>query len=88
MRTFVLRARAAPTDSKRLLAAVGQEAHTEILAHTQLHNSLVFRGLLNGFEHPVTGVPASPRDSKPASSGEPRRANGATVTRSGFIRRS
>ena len=34
MRTFVLRARAAPTDSARLLASVGQEAHTEILAHT------------------------------------------------------
>lgn len=33
MRTFVLRARAAPTDSQRLLASVGQEAHTEILAH-------------------------------------------------------
>lgn len=33
MRTFVLRARAAPTDSARLLAGVGQEAHTEILAH-------------------------------------------------------
>jgi tRNA (pseudouridine54-N1)-methyltransferase len=37
MRTFVLRARAAPTDSKRLLAAVGQEAHTEILAHTLMN---------------------------------------------------
>ena len=33
MRTFVLRARAAPTESRKLLAAVGQEAHTEILAH-------------------------------------------------------
>src|SRR5690348_17651970 len=30
MRTFVLRARAAPTESRKLLAAVGQEAHTEI----------------------------------------------------------
>jgi tRNA (pseudouridine54-N1)-methyltransferase len=39
MRSFVLRARAAPTDSARLLAGVGQEAHTEILAHT-LMNSL------------------------------------------------
>ena len=34
MRTFVMRARAAPTDSQKLLAGVGQEAHTEILAHT------------------------------------------------------
>ena len=32
MRTFVLRARAAPTDSQKLLASVGQEAHPEILA--------------------------------------------------------
>ena len=37
MRTFVLRARAAPTDSARLLAAVGGEAHTEILAHTLMN---------------------------------------------------
>ncbi|KGM57817.1 hypothetical protein N799_01250 [Lysobacter arseniciresistens ZS79] len=37
MRTFVLRARAAPTDSHRLLAAVGTEAHTEILAHTLMN---------------------------------------------------
>ena len=37
MRTFVLRARAAPTDSHRLLASVGQEAHTEILAHTLMN---------------------------------------------------
>ena len=37
MRTFVLRARAAPTDSTRLLASVGQEAHTEILAHTLMN---------------------------------------------------
>ena len=37
MRTFVLRARAAPTDSARLLASVGQEAHTEILAHTLMN---------------------------------------------------
>ncbi|WP_101926479.1 MULTISPECIES: tRNA (pseudouridine(54)-N(1))-methyltransferase TrmY [Luteimonas] len=29
MRTFVLRARAAPTDSKALLASVGQDAHTD-----------------------------------------------------------
>jgi tRNA (pseudouridine54-N1)-methyltransferase len=37
MRTFVLRARAAPTDSRKLLAGVGQEAHTEILAHTLMN---------------------------------------------------
>jgi tRNA (pseudouridine54-N1)-methyltransferase len=37
MRTFVMRARAAPTDSARLLAGVGQEAHTEILAHTLMN---------------------------------------------------
>src|SRR4249919_3879287 len=37
MRTFVLRARAAPTDSARLLASVGKEAHTEILAHTLMN---------------------------------------------------
>ena len=37
MRTFVLRARAAPTDSQKLLAFVGQDAHTEILAHTLMN---------------------------------------------------
>ncbi|MGV8943686.1 tRNA (pseudouridine(54)-N(1))-methyltransferase TrmY [Thermomonas sp.] len=37
MRTFVLRARAAPTDSQKLLASVGQEAHAEILAHTLMN---------------------------------------------------
>lgn len=37
MRTFVLRARAAPTDSQRLLAGIGQEAHPEILAHTLMN---------------------------------------------------
>ena len=37
MRTFVLRARAAPTDSKKLLASVGQDAHAEILAHTLMN---------------------------------------------------
>ena len=37
MRTFVLRARAAPTDSQKLLAAVGNEAHPEILAHTLMN---------------------------------------------------
>lgn len=36
-RTFVLRARAAPTDSAKLLAAVGQDAHTEVLAHTLMN---------------------------------------------------
>ncbi len=37
MRTFVLRARAAPTHSQKLLASVGGEAHTEILAHTLMN---------------------------------------------------
>lgn len=37
MRTFVLRARAAPTDSRKLLASVGTGAHTEILAHTLMN---------------------------------------------------
>ncbi|MGA9422290.1 MAG: tRNA (pseudouridine(54)-N(1))-methyltransferase TrmY [Rhodanobacteraceae bacterium] len=37
MRTFVLRARAAPTESRKLLACVGQEAHPEILAHTLMN---------------------------------------------------
>ena len=37
MRTFVLRARAASTDSQQMLAAVGQEAHSEILAHTLMN---------------------------------------------------
>lgn len=37
MRTFVLRARSAPTDSAALLAGVGQQAHTEILAHTLMN---------------------------------------------------
>ena len=37
MRAFVLRARAAPTDSQRLLAEVGGDAHTEILAHTLMN---------------------------------------------------
>ncbi|MDV7103790.1 tRNA (pseudouridine(54)-N(1))-methyltransferase TrmY [Vibrio sp. TH_r3] len=37
MRAFVLRARSAPTDSQQLLAAVGNEAHTEILAHTLMN---------------------------------------------------
>jgi tRNA (pseudouridine54-N1)-methyltransferase len=37
VRSFVLRARAAPTDSARLLAAVGTAAHVEILAHTLMN---------------------------------------------------
>ncbi len=37
MRTFVLRARAAPTDSQKLLESVGSEAHTEILAHALMN---------------------------------------------------
>lgn len=41
MRAFVLRARSAPTDSKQLLDSVGQEAHTEILAHTLMNTLFV-----------------------------------------------
>ncbi|MCU0756367.1 MAG: tRNA (pseudouridine(54)-N(1))-methyltransferase TrmY [Xanthomonadales bacterium] len=37
MRSFVLRARAAPTDSRKLLEAVGTGAHVEILAHTLMN---------------------------------------------------
>lgn len=37
MRTFVLRARAAPTDSQALLASIGRDAHSEILAHTLMN---------------------------------------------------
>jgi tRNA (pseudouridine54-N1)-methyltransferase len=37
MRTFVLRARAAPVESRKLLASVGTEAHAEILAHTLMN---------------------------------------------------
>ena len=37
MRSFVLRARAAPTDSQKLLASVGKDAHAEILAHTLMN---------------------------------------------------
>jgi len=37
MRTFVLRARAAATDSTRLLASIGQDAHPEVLAHTLMN---------------------------------------------------
>ncbi|MDF2155861.1 tRNA (pseudouridine(54)-N(1))-methyltransferase TrmY [Vibrio sp. CAU 1672] len=41
MRSFVLRARAAPTTSKALVEGVGQEAHTEILAHTMMNTMFV-----------------------------------------------
>ncbi|QDF67968.1 tRNA (pseudouridine(54)-N(1))-methyltransferase TrmY [Shewanella sp. SNU WT4] len=41
MRAFVLRARAAPTDNQAFLAAVGQDAHTEILAHTLMNTIFV-----------------------------------------------
>ncbi len=37
MRTFVLRARAASTDPRVFLDGVGQEAHSEILAHTLMN---------------------------------------------------
>ena len=37
MRTFVVRARSTPTDSQQLLAEVGKESHTEILAHTLMN---------------------------------------------------
>ena len=37
MRTFVVRARAAPVDGQALLAAVGKDAHSEILAHTLMN---------------------------------------------------
>ncbi len=37
MRCFVLRARSAPTESGKLLASVGTEAHVEILAHTLMN---------------------------------------------------
>lgn len=41
MRTFVLRARAAPTDSHKLLASIGRDAHAEILAHTLMNSIFV-----------------------------------------------
>lgn len=37
VRSFVLRARSAPTDGRKLLASVGGEAHVEILAHTLMN---------------------------------------------------
>ena len=48
MRTFVLRARAAPTDSARLLAGIGGEAHTEILAHTLMNAIFVAQSHRHG----------------------------------------
>ena len=36
-RTFVVRARSAPTESEKFLAAVGSGSHTEILAHTLMN---------------------------------------------------
>ena len=41
MRAFVLRARSTPTDSAGLLAAVGKDAHSEILAHTLMNAMFV-----------------------------------------------
>lgn len=41
MRTFVVRARSAPTDGRQLLDAVGKDAHTEILAHTLMNAMFV-----------------------------------------------
>ena len=37
MRTFVMRARAAPTDSRKLLDSIGTDAHVEILAHALMN---------------------------------------------------
>ena len=37
MRAFVIRARSAPTHSEGFLAAVGTQAHTEILAHALMN---------------------------------------------------
>jgi tRNA (pseudouridine54-N1)-methyltransferase len=37
MRVFILRARSAPTDSAALLDGVGNDAHTEIIAHTLMN---------------------------------------------------
>jgi tRNA (pseudouridine54-N1)-methyltransferase len=41
MRTFVLRARRAPTDGRQFIASVGGEAHVEILAHTLINTLLL-----------------------------------------------
>ncbi|KZZ80810.1 tRNA (pseudouridine(54)-N(1))-methyltransferase TrmY, partial [Oleiphilus sp. HI0133] len=40
-KTFVLRARAAPTDPDAFLAEVGLDAHTEIIAHTLMNAMFV-----------------------------------------------
>lgn len=37
MRTFVVRARSTPTNGQQLLAEVGKDSHTEILAHTLMN---------------------------------------------------
>jgi tRNA (pseudouridine54-N1)-methyltransferase len=37
MRTFILKARAAPVDSQKLLAGIGQDIHPEIIAHTLMN---------------------------------------------------
>lgn len=37
MRAFVVRARSASTDSQQFLTSVGQDAHSEILAHTLMN---------------------------------------------------
>ncbi|WP_087025830.1 tRNA (pseudouridine(54)-N(1))-methyltransferase TrmY [Thaumasiovibrio subtropicus] len=41
MRSFVLRARAASTDSQQMLAGVGEDAHSEIMAHTLMNAMFV-----------------------------------------------
>ncbi len=41
MRTFVLRARAASTDSQQMLAGIGQESHSEIMAHMLMNAMFV-----------------------------------------------
>lgn len=41
MRTFVLRARSAPTNSQMLLDGVGKEIHSEIIAHTLMNAMFV-----------------------------------------------
>ncbi|EGQ8138544.1 tRNA (pseudouridine(54)-N(1))-methyltransferase TrmY [Vibrio cholerae] len=38
MRSFILRARSAPTDSQRLLDEIGGKCHTEILAHCMMNS--------------------------------------------------
>jgi tRNA (pseudouridine54-N1)-methyltransferase len=48
MRTFVLRARAAPTDPQKLLAGVGGEVHAEILAHALMNAFFVAQSHRDG----------------------------------------